>query len=301
MFCRYCGKELPDAAKFCRYCGKEIKLYSGARVDAVQSNAAPQQKTTGQKVASQPAVTQVAQGQPQTTSQLTNVQAQVAPQGTSAKVRSDDDGALDVYIDKLKEKLAKTENPLLKGRSLGNLIQAGCWALMVVSFFLPFVNVQELVVKGTTITEADTYSGIQFLSDMLTQGFTLDSDSEITTFVVGLFVGLVIMFFVMLFFVGKNIYQNKNTIKSNRNLIIWSCVDLAYQALIFRYIVFCNDNINKISILKSTHNPYDAGVAVYLMLLAAIVIIVVAACAIRELKEAQAGKTEDAEDALQNP
>lgn len=29
MFCRYCGKEIPDTAKFCRYCGKNLEAAEG--------------------------------------------------------------------------------------------------------------------------------------------------------------------------------------------------------------------------------------------------------------------------------
>ena len=300
MFCRYCGKELANTAKFCRYCGKEVKVAPEVRGDGVQASATSQQQTAGQSVTSQPAVTRVAQAKSQNTSQPANAEAQAAPQGTSAYVKNADDGALDVYIDKLRENLAKTENPLLKGRSLGNLTQAVCWAFMVLSFFVPFVTVRELVLKGRTYTQADSYSGMQLIGDLFSHGFTFGSDSEIGDLFDGLFMGIIVMFFVMLFFIGKNIYQNKNTIKSHKNTIIWCCVDFAYQALIFWWVVFCNDELNSRISLTSTYNPYDAGPAVYLMILAASVIIAFAAGAIVSLKEAQAGKTEDAEGAPQN-
>lgn len=43
MFCRYCGKEIPDTAKFCRYCGKNLEAAEGKQPEK-QSEKQPEKK-----------------------------------------------------------------------------------------------------------------------------------------------------------------------------------------------------------------------------------------------------------------
>lgn len=265
MFCRYCGKELANTAKFCRYCGKEVKVSPEVRGESSQATAPLQQETAGQNVTTQSAVTQAVQGTPQVTSQPANAQA-------SAKTSSDSDGVLDVYIDGLKEKLAKTENPLLKGRSLGNVVAAVCWAFMVLSFFLPFMTSNSKFVGD--------YSGLTFLASMF-----IGIDDLGVGVLLELFI-IFAIFFLMLFFIARIIYQNKNTIKSNRGLIIWSCVDFAYQVVIWCFINFMNEE-NKNSIFNVHAEP---GMAVWISGIAAIILFCIAANAVMKLKEAQPKK-----------
>lgn len=57
MFCRYCGKELPDDARFCRYCGKQVAGESPQPAPPQpQPVAQPQPAAPPQPVAQQPAV-----------------------------------------------------------------------------------------------------------------------------------------------------------------------------------------------------------------------------------------------------
>ncbi len=257
MFCRHCGKELPDAAKFCKWCGEELKESAEDRYET-----ACMSETAQPSVSVQPA----------------SLPAQTKLQSSMAETQSHEEGVVNDYIDKLKDKLANTQNPLLRGRSLKNLAQAVCWVCMCFSFFIPFI-----ALKKTKYTEPDSYSGVGFLSDLFTNSFGERSYAYDSSFMFPM-VALFVLFFIMLFFLGKLIYQNKNTIKSNRRIIVWSCVDLAFQILIFWFVIYSNDQFNKAISSKSTYTPYEAGFAVYLSVFAVVIIITVTVCAINDLK-----------------
>lgn len=255
MFCRYCGKELPDAAKFCRFCGKEIK-------------AAPKAKEAA--LAQQP----------------------VKINSPTVAMSSSDNGELG---DTLNSKPKNLSSQLLFGRGIGNLIQIICWVLLVVSFFLPIIDASESNYGGGL-----KYSEFNMLVSFITDNGWYDYSGYIAPYVVLLIV-LFVVFFLMLFSIGMLVFKNKKTIRSNIAIIGWSCVDLVYQFLIIWFVSWTNDRFNAQWATETDYSPFQVGVAVSVSLFAASVIIVFAACAIMQLKEAQAGKIEDSEGALHNP